>query len=818
MSSNKLMQGIALALISIALLPPAYAQTFSGSTLFFILVNTAVIAVVLFILQAFLVPGKTDKERASVWGIIIAVSLLIAWFFGSQGLIWQTGPIGAFFKSYAWYKVLGNALAIGAVLYFLLGWLDVPKRLGSAEGKTGYALLLFIIAFMLALKMGNSWLWEQGTIGGLINYFLGDEGILTLDKNRIFVFIGSGVLLAWFFNFIAIGKENKTINYILAFLFAAHLASGAEPYTIDSIKNLVLIIGTWILGSNLSEKFTGQWKVAGYGIAFFLVYWAVFIVEAAVTPEGRAVAAEKGWLEALFGTFWSSKWILVLGIIVLMLLFVIGRGELRNRHLSEGLTRVWTQVLQKLKRNRVTAKIVGDYFKMRDRTLPGELPFALKELRLEIYTLMNYMLRHEIYKAKLERLKFMVDLFGSDKAEVPLSERLPTPEDIHKNMVTYIEGSEIIKNKKEGKWELKGDTEGGGKELGFGRQYFIIYQVMTTLKEMLESDLTKSPPENKARAIEAFVNTQTNAVLNSHKVDIDKAYSRYISAVIRFKIVNLLKTYRAYFIDMYNMYGEYLRGYWFAKPDAKPDYYTYKIKEDNGVQRWIDWKSVEKAGTEKEKVKNYEAGKEKEGLLVELNIYGYSTSDINAIQIERKNLQYIRRYKKNDITFLHFDPKFVKARFVQILEYSHKDYEFYVQDMERGIYHPYSKSIADYSILSQLQKTGVYSYMKFSDATFKKELSVEDIAFDREALKNPSQFIYWGRKNYYDMELQSLRMDPKNPYPTVSLLGLWEFIKEVAVKRVKEPEIAKKFLNEIKSGYGELEKSEAQKPKHEHYA
>ncbi|MCH7772345.1 MAG: hypothetical protein IIA49_15250, partial [Bacteroidetes bacterium] len=125
MSKNKLLLSIAMILVVALSLPIAFAQLSTGSQVVFVLINAAVIGIVLFILQAILMPGKDPKEKTSVWIIIIAASLLIAWFLGRTGYIWQTGFIGAFFGTYRWYIVLGNSIIIAAALYFLLGLLKV---------------------------------------------------------------------------------------------------------------------------------------------------------------------------------------------------------------------------------------------------------------------------------------------------------------------------------------------------------------------------------------------------------------------------------------------------------------------------------------------------------------------------------------------------------------------------------------------------------------------------------------------------------------------------------------------------------------------
>ena len=124
MSKSKLIWSFAFILISIISLPIAYAQAFTGSRIFFILVNAAIIGIVLFILQAFLIPGKPDKEKVSAWVIILIASLLISWFYGTNGYIWEVGPLALIFNP----VVIINTVIIGIVLYLLSGFLDLKKK------------------------------------------------------------------------------------------------------------------------------------------------------------------------------------------------------------------------------------------------------------------------------------------------------------------------------------------------------------------------------------------------------------------------------------------------------------------------------------------------------------------------------------------------------------------------------------------------------------------------------------------------------------------------------------------------------------------
>ncbi len=878
MSKNKLLWTFALMFVVIASLPIAYAQTFRESRLFFILINSAIVFVILFLLQSFLIAGKGDKEKTAVWVAIVVASLLIGFLYGKSGYIWE-GPLGVFFDP----KVLVNALIIAAVLYFVLGLLDKNKAFTpqSPQGQTGYGILLFLIAVIFAVKLGNQWIWDAATFIQFRNYLFGPEGILNVTRNpdKFFVFIGTFVLIAYFFNryLMKDAGQSSLINYFLALIIAASTAQAGMGI------NAVIQLGEIIFWITISDAVSGVTRddKFRFSLGALLVGWASFAITA-TNPEHRGIfgklignfiliplgiggeaapitgkeagAITAGLLWANLGTFFviglifaimywrgkeggTTRWIggggllVILGLIIfaalpylgftkwivipLLLLpiiflfgglgFGIGRAEGRGRMLREGITRLWIKILTRLRKNRATAKVVGDWIETRDPTLPDELPIVFKDLRIEIFTLMNFMLRHEIYKAKAARLDSIFKMFGDlqEGAERILGNRIPTVQDIHENMRQYIEGSNIIRRGDE--WILEDPNRG----YGFARQYILVYEIMVKLKTELETGLLKDLPRDPDTNTKDWVDNEKVNWLALRQGRMTQQYNRYKTAIERFKVVNRIRAYRNYFIDMYNLYGQYARGYGFAALHAKPQYWSVKLKTgnegDNGVQRYIDWKSKRHLTTETRDIENLEPGTHN---LVEVNLFGFSTSDINAIQIERRNADRadgsytIRRYKKDDIVYLHLDPEYERPKFATILEFSLRDWQFYVEDMEIGHYHPYSKRAADYS--GEIGK----GYINFDAVKPERELRINDIAFDREALKNPSQFIYWGRKHYYDPGRESLRYEPVNPYPTLSMIGLWQFIKDVSEKLIKEPGVAKSFYdNYFKMRYDDLEKT-----------
>src|SRR3989338_1701853 len=274
MRKNKLIWNIALFLIVGISLPIVHAQAFTQSSLFFIIVNSLIVGIVLFILQTFLIPKKEPKEQTAVWVAIIAGSLLIGFLFGRSGFIWLHPVFAKFFSIY----VLVNAVVIGIVLYFLSGFLDINKKLGgSPEGKGGLGIIIFLIAALFAVQIGNQWIWQKAVVRQFIDYLFGSQGILNPKppEYRLWAFITVATLLAFFFQgYLLQGVAGGTkINYALAILIASSVARAGISF--QSIVLLGEAIFTIVLAKALQgtapqpKGVPGHWILAG-----FLVGWA----------------------------------------------------------------------------------------------------------------------------------------------------------------------------------------------------------------------------------------------------------------------------------------------------------------------------------------------------------------------------------------------------------------------------------------------------------------------------------------------------------------------------------------------------------------
>jgi hypothetical protein len=228
------------ALILLVSLPTVYAQASTASVILVTIVNALIIGIILFLLQSFLLPGKQDKERTAIWFVIIIASLLIAWFFGRGVFLWK-GPLAILFN----IKILVNSILIAAFLYFLLGILKIPQ-LNSKEGNVGYGILLFLVSVIIAVKLGNNWIWSAPMLQGFYKFlFSAEVGILRGKK--LWVFIGSWALLSFFFaGFLlkgGVGKGGDKISYLLALVLAISLANqGASLKAVLQMGEIFFVV------------------------------------------------------------------------------------------------------------------------------------------------------------------------------------------------------------------------------------------------------------------------------------------------------------------------------------------------------------------------------------------------------------------------------------------------------------------------------------------------------------------------------------------------------------------------------------------------
>src|SRR3989338_3361234 len=141
-------------------------------------------------------------------------------------------------------------------------------------------MMALLIGAIISSSM-QYYIWEAGNGRALLNLFFGPQGVLTLNQNRLYLFIGSWILFLWLFNFLKAGGQEAfsgKINGAFALIIALKLASARDPISVDGLAHLGEVIGTIIIGNNLKDRFGEGTKWIAFIGAFLLVDYIVSVV------------------------------------------------------------------------------------------------------------------------------------------------------------------------------------------------------------------------------------------------------------------------------------------------------------------------------------------------------------------------------------------------------------------------------------------------------------------------------------------------------------------------------------------------------------
>lgn len=833
MKKNKLIWSIVLFLFALVSIPIAYAQTVpTGSRIFFILINAAVIGIVLFILQAILLHGKPDKERVSAWFIVIVASLLISFLYGQTGFIWQTGPLARFFSVY----VIVNSIIIGAVLYFLLGLLPIGKNLKSPEGNVGYGLLIFLVALIFAVKIGNQWIWNQAVVAQLIGYLFGPAGILNPSPPayRLWTFLGASILLSFFFNNFLIKMEGggKGINWALAILIASNMASSGV-----SVRSVIILgeIIFWIVLSDAlksrlatATKEGKQSNVWAWVVSFILVGWASAAATYGTDYQGilatlvgkplswmgfitaPSAAPTPGWgwwgwilgavivalifglggsAAAGFGSMGILGAIAVLALLIflipglgigaflilgipLLLFFGIARGETRER--------VLTSAMRGLKK-RFNALIRSGKFL--EDTAKGQEPLVIQENRLLFHMLANYTTRSEITYRYWGFVKQAKRVGTKVLAEI-----------IQKHV-----DQEALKNDIRAT-RSGGTTEEGAHFVGWNKLNAEVVDLVNEFFETLYLTYLafnlgfKEEPKNEFYRYESTKLEAIHSRASNLLTELHSNREQYKQRMKAYGGHHVLKAYREILLSMTNVTGEVLQH---PQKFARPD-----VKFDMGDQ------------TGKPKV----AGKDARGYPTdEVNQFGEVIADINE---QKKNNRSI--YDKfGDIIDprLYKRPRKVKPEdiidypdFTTFVANIELDWKGLAEDIRYGLWHPDSRTFEMYK---QGLAHGVYG--DYDDARIPLTIAghkltnppyTGDEAIDMRAMADPGKNVYWGREMFDERSPSPPdKNNPfHNPYPLVSSLGAKKYLQQRVYLGMKDKASAVEYLNRYPADTGAPEK------------
>ena len=114
------------------------------------------------------------------------------------------------------------------------------------------------------------------------------------------------------------------------------------------------------------------------------------------------------------------------------------------------------------------------------------------------------------------------------------------------------------------------------------------------------------------------------------------------------------------------------------------------------------------------------------------------------------------------------------------------EWDFLLEDLRFGTFHPFSRSHIDYTKIINEQRS-----LDFTNVgRTRPDRRQNSAAFDLDALKISGKWVYWGRRNYWDA-----LPEQKNPYPTLSTIGISRFITDIVRLRATDSDLADKYLS-----------------------
>lgn len=312
MKINKLFWIFALALV----LSSASAFAFELSDIlkihrhpiFIFIVNSLIIWSILFLIQASLLKNQDAKVKLVVWIATFALTALIVWNFTPRGAayFWEVGLFAQYFK----FWIIVNTIIFSLMVHLVAGFLDV--KLTTPSGKITMVVVAIVLGALMASNLGDKKIWDTDNGKYIYRYLLVERyeetqpdgtkitvgGILTLSKDnvfesRLFIFLISSILFAWFFNsYLGLGQQNTKLTYLMAFIMGANLAKyGTTSSTIIGLGEAFAIL---IVGQQVMHTWGGQ-KLVAYFISIILVEW----IFCAVFNQSRLLLFVGGLLSQL---------------------------------------------------------------------------------------------------------------------------------------------------------------------------------------------------------------------------------------------------------------------------------------------------------------------------------------------------------------------------------------------------------------------------------------------------------------------------------------------------------------------------------------
>jgi len=298
---------------------------------------------------------------------------------------------------------------------------------------------------------------------------------------------------------------------------------------------------------------------------------------------------------------------------------------------------------------------------------------------------------------------------------------------------------------------------------------------------------------------------QDDVVVNVNKSEWSSVNTKHEDAMTNFKKVGMSKlvnNVRNLLLDQYCMHGFMnVHKYKFVSKDAKIEYYEYKIKTENKDSDSDPLKREYKIEPEKEPLKSPKKSPvgmspedyEKEPYNIsdgkptpqEIKYDGSFTKDMNIIRSMLETAEEIDdeliEEIKNEVPYIRKVKPIYQHNLIdeelltEVTKWQEREWYFFLRDMRYGVFKPNTRTYDDYK----------YSYSEERKYEDVERPSVDSArptkanpAYDEEAIKEPGNWFYWGKRCYNDETVDSLMQKPVNPYPGISTRGMSLFLRD----------------------------------------
>ncbi|MBU0628057.1 MAG: hypothetical protein KKC75_02620 [Nanoarchaeota archaeon] len=439
--------------------------------------------------------------------------------------------------------------------------------------------------------------------------------------------------------------------------------------------------------------------------------------------------------------------------------------------------------------NTLESPLLGWLFKKLDihETTPGggtdkeEFSFAIRRIWTEMYTLMNYLLRLQIYLTKLVSVNKKYELIRKEVEEADLKKNtafgLDASMDMWKNGAPYKkEGNGFVVDERK---VYSIDDWGKLKEatintVGGNSYEFYIFRFFENLRDELENaiksndiiDQEDQEFEAKKRNLRTKLTEEYTAMKDSR--------ARYLAYRKRRGVYNKYICYRNLVLDVYNKNGKYKHTFKFARPGVKTKKYKITLDRTKDPPFGEIISKVDQGnGADVDK-------------LTEVSRDGFFLDELNDLRLSDDGVltgvvrkvepgydEHVYLSKKKDKINMVMPRIIDYPLFAQVLRWMSQEWLFAIRDFRDGRFHPYSKTLADYMEKHSMRK---YNYKDIVSPTHGKP-NKDNPMFDREALKDIGRFVYRGRKRYDDINEERMNENPENKFPGVSTIGLSAYIE-----------------------------------------